>query len=409
MERYNEISIKDMMEKLWKKKLIIVVIIIMSIFIGVIYTLLMVKPMYKSDTQVLIDKNDLSIEMFCKNYEIENEIASNLNINASEIHQNVTIQFEKATKIINIIAIAEDPNLAYNIVNEYIKVIQPKLEEVYEVKLYNNLQQPKIASEPYNIDYKKTMLVSAVIGGLISSIYIIFIANTKETLEIIETSNLICLGKMAKEKKERVYISKREDTINETKKIIANIEFSKVVKNPNSIFVTGVTEKVGTSYVIANLALRYARSGKRVLIIDSDFDKGVQSKIFNIPEQKVGLTEIISKIRDVEIIDISRYTNEVEENVYVMPSGVPIIEEELFVSDKAQKILQLLGRNFDIILIDGKPIVKSSSSIIWSNAADTTVIVVEDNNTKMKELVEVKESIETINGKISGVILNKAM
>lgn len=408
MENYNEISIKDMLEKLWKKKLIVIVIIIMSIFIGIIYTLIMVKPMYKSDTQILIDKNDLSIEMFCKNYEIENEISANLNISPSQIHQNVTIKFDKATKIIDILAIADNPNMAYNIVNEYIKVIQPKLAEVYEVELYNNLQQPKIEGEPYNIDYKKSIGISAIIGLIISGIYIIFIANTRGTLEIIEASKLICLGKMSKEK-DKGYISKREDTINELKKIIANVEFSKVVKKPNSIFVTGVEDNVGASYVTANLALRYARSGKKVLIIDSDFNKGVQSKIFNIQKDKVGLTEIISRIKEVEIIDISRYTNEVEENVFIMPSGATIIEEEMFVSDKAQKILDLLKRNFDIILIDGKTVIKSSSSIIWSNAADATIIVVEDDNTKMKDLMEVKESIEAINGKISGVILNKVV
>lgn len=408
MESYSEISIKDMLEKLWNKKLIVIVIIIISVFVGIIYTLLMVKPMYKSDTQILIDKSDLSIEMFCKNYEIENEIANNLGITPSEIHQNVTIKFDKATKIIDILAIDDNPNMAYNIVNEYIKVIQPKLAEVYEVELYNNLQQPKIEGEPYNIDYKKSMGISAIIGLIISGVYIIFIANTRETIEIIEASKLICLGKMAKEK-DRGYISKKEDTINELKKIIANVEFSKVVKKPNSIFVTGVDDNVGASYVTANLALRYARSGKKVLIIDSDFNKGVQSKIFGIPEDKVGLTEIISRIKEVEIIDISRYTNEVEENVYIMPSGATIIEEEMFVSDKAQKILDLLKRNFDIILIDGKTIVKSSSSIIWSNAADATIIVVEDDNTKMKTLMEVKENIEAINGKISGVILNKVV
>ena len=213
---------------------------------------------------------------------------------------------------------------------------------------------------------------------------------------------------MSKEK-DKVYISKREDTINELKKIIANVEFSKVVKKPNSIFVTGVEDNVGASYVTANLALRYARSGKKVLIIDSDFNQGVQSKIFNIQKDKVGLTEIISRIKEVEIIDISRYTNAVEENVFIMPSGATIIEEEMFVSDKAQKILDLLKRNFDIILIDGKTVIKSSSSIIWSNAADATIIVVEDDNTKMKDLMEVKESIEAINGKISGVILNKVV
>lgn len=415
MNEYNEISIKDIMLDIWNKKHIIAIIIVISIFIGVMYNFFIVTPMYESNTQVLLDKNDASIEMYAKNYEIINEICSALNLEPFYVNQNVKINLDKPTKMITITAISDNADLACNMVNEYLKVLKTKLEQTYDIKTYNILQQVKPADKPYNIDYGKTIAIATVAGLFISGIYIIFISNSNknEIIKLIESNKLMCLGKIEKEEiksnKPTSYITQKDNVINELKKIVANIEFSKVVQKPSTIFITGTEEGVGTSYIISNLALRYAKTGKRVLIIDSDFNNGVQSKIFNIPASKVGLTEIIARISDVNVIDISRYTNEVEENVFLIPVGEAIIEEELFISDKAQTILDLLTKHFDIILIDGKPITKSSSAITWANASDATVLVLENNNAKIKSLVEAKESIEAVNGKISGVILNKVI
>lgn len=410
MEEYNEISIKDIMIKIWNKKIIILAILAISILLGIIYSFIFVNPMYKSDTQILIDKNDASIEMFSKSYEIANEIANALNVTTDYIQQNVEIRFNKQAKIITVIAKAEQAELACNIVNEYIKILQPKLETVYENETYNNLQQPKIATEPYNINYINNIMIFSGIGLIIVSIYLIFAVNGGENEDIrkIKVNKLMCIGKIEKEKGNTTYITKKESIIDEFKKIIANIEFNKMAPKPSTILVTGIQEEVGTSYVVTNLALRYAKAQKKVLIIDSDLNKGTQSTIFNI-KQTNGLTELISSKNNMDNIDINKYTKKVEENVYIMTSGQYKIDEELLVSVDIKGILEILKQNFDVILIDGNPICKSSTSIIWSNAVETTLIVLKYNGIKMKMLNDTKENIIGVNGKISGVILNKVI
>ena len=62
----------------------------------------------------------------------------------------------------------------------------------------------------------------------------------------------------------------------------------------------------------------------------------------------------------------------------------------------------------DVILLDGTPCMIVSDSIALSSMVDTTILIAENKKTKINDLKRTKKSIEDVNGKISGVILNKS-
>lgn len=407
------IDIRSFIKHCMSKKKIVGIILLISFILGVLYTFIIDRPMYKSTAKVLIDKADASIVEFVKSKDIINRINSELGINKKYGEDGITIAFDKNTRILEISAVSRNNNEAYNVVVKAQEILKTGLESVYGVKTYTIIQQANVSNNAYNKSYVKDILTSVIIGIIVSGVYIIFTYYFSGLTNgaIIENSGMIYLGKINKENKSNSkvisYITKNSKIIEQLKRIVSNIELNKNFKRPRTILVTSPEYKVGTTYVVSNLALRYAKADKKVLILDSNIKSGIQDKIFNVDNDK-GLTELISSDNlSVEtIIDYIKPTP--LNNISILPKGNIAINEELLISENINRILNVLNNNFDIILIDGEPVLNEITSIGWTNIVDATIIVTEYAKTKLEDLTKVRKTIENVGGKISGVIINKA-
>ena len=74
-----------------------------------------------------------------------------------------------------------------------------------------------------------------------------------------------------------------------------------------------------------------------------------------------------------------------------------------------KNLLKILENNYDVILIDTASINEKVAPIVLSKAADTTIIVAQEQKTKIEDIENAKATIEKVGGKISGVILNKVL
>ena len=142
------------------------------------------------------------------------------------------------------------------------------------------------------------------------------------------------------------------------KTIRTNLQFSSVDDKVKSILVTSSFSGEGKSFVTANLAVAFAQAGTKVLIVDCDLRRGRQHNIFHV-ENLEGLSNLL--IDDVEkkykhYIKKTRY-----ENIYVLPMGiVPPNPSELLASDKNKQLVEILAKNYDLVIYDGVPAVNVS-------------------------------------------------
>lgn len=414
MESNDEfIDIRSIIKHCISKKKIVAIVLCISFALSLLYTFIIDRPMYRSTAKVLIDKADASIVEFVKSKDIINQINSELSINKSYGEDGITIAFDKNTRILAISAVSGNNNEAYDIVEKSQEILKAKLESVYDVKTYTIIQQANISNSAYNQNHIKDIITFIAIGVVISGVYIIFTYYFSGLTNgsIIESNGMIYLGKINKENKSNSkvisYISKSSKIIEQLKRIVSNIELNKNFKRPRTILITSPEYKVGVTYIISNLALRYAKADKKVLILDSNIKNGIQNKIFNVENDR-GLTELISSdnLSVESIIDYIKPTP--LNNISVLPKGNIAINEELLISENINRILNVLNNNFDIILIDGEPVLNEITSIGWSNIVDATIVVTEYAKTKLENLIKARKIIENIGGKISGVIINKA-
>ena len=189
------------------------------------------------------------------------------------------------------------------------------------------------------------------------------------------------------------------------KTIRTNLLFSSVDEPVKSILMTSSMSGEGKSFVSANLAVAFAQTGVKVLIVDCDLRRGRQHKIFNIDNEQ-GLSNLL--LDDVDknykkYIKKTRY-----ENIYVLPMGiVPPNPSELLASAKNKQLVKLLKQKFDLVIYDGVPVGGLTDSIIMADLVDKIVIVSAYKITPVEFLANTNKALEKFKDKIAGVILNK--
>ncbi len=193
------------------------------------------------------------------------------------------------------------------------------------------------------------------------------------------------------------------------KSIRTNLQFSAIDKELKTILITSPSAGNGKSFVSANLAAAYGQDGKKVLIIDCDLRRGRQHEIFNVMNQtNSGYSNLILNFKDE--VKLSRYVIKTEiKNIDIIPTGpTPPNPIELLASKNNADVIKELRKHYDIIILDCPPVLGISDTQVMIRHADANVVVVASGETQMELLERCKKTFETANGKLDGVIINKA-
>ena len=88
-------------------------------------------------------------------------------------------------------------------------------------------------------------------------------------------------------------INPKSPTTEAYRSLLTNIEYSSVDHQIKTIAVTSSAPSEGKSTTASNLAVTYADTGKRVLLVDCDLRKPRLNKIFNV-SNLAGLTSVLT-------------------------------------------------------------------------------------------------------------------
>lgn len=191
-----------------------------------------------------------------------------------------------------------------------------------------------------------------------------------------------------------------------------NIQFMNTKKNLKTILITSTLPGEGKSWVSANLAVGFAQTGKKVVLIDADMRKGRQYSIFGV-SPRPGLSNYLSGIDVTDegkpSEDLIDYIQETDvKNLYLMAAGnIPPNPSELLISPQMVDLLEQLKEICDIIIIDGTPSQLVADSLILTRLVDSTILLTASKQTKKDDLRRIITNIQNVGGKISGVVLNK--
>ena len=125
--------------------------------------------------------------------------------------------------------------------------------------------------------------------------------------------------------------------------------------------VVGVEDRVGRSFIIANLAALFSQLGQRTLLIDANMRSPRLHQIFNLYNWS-GLSSVLAdQADDGAIILISAVAG-----LSVLPAGpVPNNPQELLSGQKFKTVIETVSRDYDVVLLD---------TPAWKCGADAQII-----------------------------------
>lgn len=207
-------------------------------------------------------------------------------------------------------------------------------------------------------------------------------------------------------KNDLVIYSKPKSNISEDIRTIrTNLQFTSSNQDSNVMLVTSANQGDGKSFISSNLAVAFAQTNKRTLLIDCDMRLGRVNKIFGITNE-TGLSNLLIE-RD--ILSWKEYVQKTfVKNLYVITRGVvPPNPSELLLSQNAKDLIEQLREKFDYIILDGVPVNGLPDSLILSGLVDRVILVASAGNTNIDELNDAKKALEKIDAKIAGVVVNR--
>jgi len=211
-----EIDLKELLKIFWIKKLQIILIILIFMGIGVIYTVGFKVPLYSAETTLILASQnsnqsnsntittstatDITVNSklvstyseLVKSKNVIRQVITNLNlgttISEDELKNNVTVSAVKDTEIIITVTTKEPVNSA-KIANEIAEVFTAKVKEIYSIENVQVVDKAEISYTPSNINHKKDIIIFAFIGAVVSVIYVLLsnmLDTTVKTAEEIE-------------------------------------------------------------------------------------------------------------------------------------------------------------------------------------------------------------------------------
>ncbi|MEW1976704.1 polysaccharide biosynthesis tyrosine autokinase [Microbacterium profundi] len=169
----------------------------------------------------------------------------------------------------------------------------------------------------------------------------------------------------------------------------------------HSFVITSSIPTEGKTTTTLNLAIALADTGKRVALIDADLRKPKVAEYLGI-EGGTGLTDVMigrARVGDVMLPWGNR-------SLYVLPAGkIPPNPSELLGSDRMQKLLEALSKDFDVVLCDAPPLLPVTDAAVLSRVTSGAIMVVAVGKTTTHQLQGALDALETVGSKVAGVVL----
>ncbi|WP_439533860.1 polysaccharide biosynthesis tyrosine autokinase, partial [Polymorphobacter sp.] len=149
------------------------------------------------------------------------------------------------------------------------------------------------------------------------------------------------------------------------------IEFGTSNGAPRTLLITSTKQSEGKSTSAFALAISFARTGRRVLLVDFDMR---QPTLTVARDDKFGISNLLAGSNDIDSAIFATNTD----NLSVLPSGpVPPNPAELLASPRTAEVLAMLQERFDMIILDGPPVLGLADSPLLSALAEGTIFTVE--------------------------------
>ncbi|HWV99862.1 MAG TPA: polysaccharide biosynthesis tyrosine autokinase [Candidatus Acidoferrum sp.] len=181
-----------------------------------------------------------------------------------------------------------------------------------------------------------------------------------------------------------------------------NLLFSRKDDKLNSVAVVSAGAGEGKSTTVFNLAVVFAQSGQRVLIVDSDLRRPTLHKMLRVTNN-LGLTNYLLKQNTLEEVI---QTTSLPTLDFLASGKLPSSSLGILSSSQMRDLITELKQHYDFVFFDSPPVMGVSDASILASEVDMTLQVIQYRRYPQPMNIRAKQLIEKVGGNLVGIVLN---
>jgi capsular exopolysaccharide synthesis family protein len=177
------------------------------------------------------------------------------------------------------------------------------------------------------------------------------------------------------------------------------------------VIITSANGGEGKTVTCANLAVSFARAGHRVVLVDLDLRHPDAHRLVGA-HNRYGVCELLTGQRSLEdclqYIELPSSDAQSAKGVHFVGTGPPVRNPtELLGTSRTATMLDELGKQADLILIDAPPVLPVADMLVIGRIVSGVIVVVEARRTTVADVSKSKDLLTRNQTRILGVVLNK--
>lgn len=182
-----------------------------------------------------------------------------------------------------------------------------------------------------------------------------------------------------------------------------NVRYAADPARPLTLTITSPGPNDGKSLIASNLALSFAESGARTLLIDGDIRRGELAKTFGV-ESRPGLVEYLDGT--ALIAEVLNPTTS-HANLTVMPGGARRRRApELLATPRLNQLIAQMAAEYDVVIVDSPPLGAGFDAYALATATGNMALVMRAGMTDRKMAAAKMAVVDTLPVRVMGAVLN---
>ncbi len=184
-----------------------------------------------------------------------------------------------------------------------------------------------------------------------------------------------------------------------------NLMFSSVESPIQTLLVTSAARDDQKSVTLANLAVTFAQSGNRTILVDADLRQPKQHDIWNLASSR-GLSSMM--VDDGAISDPPLQATAVDGLEILCAGELPPNPADLLGGQRMNEIITALKQRADYVLFDSPPVLAATDAALLGIKLDGALLAIRAGETRRDHTAQARQALERVHVRIVGAVLTDA-
>jgi capsular exopolysaccharide synthesis family protein len=417
-------DLRELLDVVWRRKVVVIVVALAVVGLAVA-ALRLVEPVYQSESTLVLSStadDDFSfffaLESIVPVYANAARTRTTLDLAEQELGSDlaeISVETFEGTPIIEIRARSPDPEKARDSAQA---VSDALLEQVsrgtvgVESLEVTQIDEPTASTDPVFPQTNLTLAVAAVLGlafGVAAAFVRESLTSRVETSEALsQLTGVPVYGE--------IRTAKGVDKLRSPEQLATNTRFRGLLESlrdlrtnlrfaengHRSVVITSPEGRHGKTTVAFGLAVTFARSGTRTVLVDGDLRRGRIAEMLKIPRAP----GLMDALRGAPLESVLRGSG--MENLDVLTGGQLAEDPGEMLLMQFANVLRQLEEMYDVVVLDTTPLAPVNDARVIASFAETTVIVASAEATKRRQVREAVERLSLVSVQPTAMVLNRS-